>query len=163
MRAIKQTAIGSHNHQETKIFNRPFDLVDICADKIGTILSTIARINFFQEPELRLVPPHMCAKNSLNHIDDANSIEIDKTYALWDEITSAISADASGAIAKDYQKAAYILNQLYLANFQRNFSGFKLHALGIYCQSVGGSLDEAHLLVHLIHFMYLSCQIGIKP
>jgi len=160
---IKQTALGSHNSQTTNIFNRPLDPVDICADKIGIVLAKIAHIDFSQVPSNRLVPPDIETKNSTNNIDSANSIEIDKTYALWDEISSAISDDASGATARDYAKAAYLLNQLYLAKFQKDFPTFKLHAISIYCQSSNASSDEAYLLVHLIHYMYLSCQVGIKP
>ena len=87
--SINQTAIGSNNTQTTKIFNRPLDPVDICADKIGIVLATIANIDFFQSPKNRLVPPDINQKNNANNVDNANSVEIDKTYALWDEIVVA--------------------------------------------------------------------------
>jgi hypothetical protein len=160
---ISQKAYGSHNNQITQIFNRPLDPVDICADKIGSILRMIADVDFSQPPSVRLTPPDINLKNIRNLIDEANAIEIEKTYALWDEITSSITVDASGSIASDYTKAAFILNQLYLAKFQNNFPDFKLHASSIYFQSVSASSDDIYLLIHLIHYMYLSCQVGIKP
>lgn len=163
MMKINQTALGSNNSQTTQIFNRPLDTVDICADKIQAILRTIAAVDFSQPPPTRLTPPDIVLKNIKNKIDEANAIEIDKTYALWDEITSAISADASGTISDDYRKAAFVLHQSYLAKFQHDFPGFKLHVLTTYHQNAAASLDEAYLLIHLLHYMYLSCQVGIKP
>lgn len=163
MRPISQTAFGSHNNQVTKVFNRPFDPVDICADKISQILEKIAHIDFLEPPASRLRPPNISAKNAENAIDAANSIPIEQTYALWDEITNSISADSTGTTASDYGKASYLLNQLYLAKFQKDFPGFKLHAVGTYCESTGARLDDAHVLIHLIHYMYLSCQIGLRP
>jgi RNA-binding protein YlmH len=85
------------------------------------------------------------------------------TRSVWDEITESIGSDAAGVTAVDYAKASYVLNQLYLAKFQRNFPEFKIHALGIYCENTGAELDEAHVLVHLMNYMYLSCQIGLVP
>ncbi|HCT40251.1 MAG TPA: hypothetical protein DF427_03560 [Moraxellaceae bacterium] len=163
MSPIKQTAIGNHNSQITKIFNRPYDPVDICANNISQILAKIEHIDFLALPPSRLRPPNISEKNTKNAIDAANSIEIEQTYALWDEITESIRSDTTGATASDYTKASYILNQLYLAKFQRDFPGFKLHAVGTYCESTGAGLDDAHVLVHLIHYMYLSCQIGLVP
>lgn len=163
MRPIKQTAIGSHNNQVTKIFNRPFDPVDICADNISQILEKIAHIDFLAPPPSRLRPPNILAKNAKNAIDAANSMQIEQTYALWDEITDSIRSDSTGITASDYTKASYLLNQLYLAKFQQNFPDFKLHAVGTYCENTGASLDDAHVLIHLIHYMYLSCQIGLLP
>lgn len=160
---IKQTAIGSHNNQITKVFNRPFDPVDICASNISQILKKIAHIDFLAPLPSRLSPPDISAKNAKNAIDAANSTQIEKTYALWDEITESIRSDATGATASDYAKASYILNQFYLAKFQQDFPGFKLHAVGTYCENTGAGLDDAHVLVHLIHYMYLSCQIGLVP
>lgn len=163
MNQIKQTVYGNNNSQVTKIFDRPFDPVDICAHKIGEVLATIAHIDFLQPQPPRLLPPDIDAKNIANAIDSANAIEIEQTYALWDEITEAISADDTGGVENDYLKSAYILNQLYLAKFIKDFPGFKIHTIGVYCQSVGASLDEVHTLVHLIHYMYLSCQVGLRP
>lgn len=163
MMSIKQTAIGSHNNQVTKIFNRPFDPVDICARNISQILANIAHIDFLALSPSPLRPPNISAKNTINAIDAANSTQIEQTYALWDEITRSISSDATGATATDYKKASYILNQLYLAKFQQDFPNFKLHAVGTYCENTGADLDDAHVLVHLIHYMYLSCQIGLVP
>ena len=163
MTAIRQTAYGSNNNQLTNIFNRPLDPVDICADKIGLVLANISHIDFLQNPETCLAPPHIEIKNALNNIDEANSAQIEQTYALWDEITLGISSDASGTVAKDYSKAAFILNQLYLAKFQKNFPFFKIHAVSVYCEKRSASLDEAHLFMHLVHYMYLSCQVGLKP
>jgi len=163
MTLIRQTAFGSGNNQVTKIFNRPFDPVDICASNISHILERIAHLDFLSISASRVRPPNILAKNALNAIDAANSIQIEQTYALWDEITESIRSDASGKIALDYAKASYVLNQLYLAKFQKDFPGFKLHALGIYCENKGAELDEAHVLVHLMNYMYLSCQIGLVP
>lgn len=163
MRPIKQTAIGTGNTQVTKVFNRPFDPVDICASSISGILGRVAHIDFLSISYNRLRPPDILTKNAINSIDAANSIQIEQTYALWDEITESIGIDASGATAADYAKASYVLNQLYLAKFQKNFPGFKIHAIGIYCENTGAELDEAHVLVHLMNYMYLSCQIGLAP
>lgn len=163
MSQVNQTAIGSHNAQVTKIFNRPFDPVDICASTISQILKKIAHIDFMTASGGRLRPPDISAKNQLNAIDAANSIQIEQTYALWDEITESIRSDAGGGTASDYFTAAYILNNLYLAKFQKNFPGFKIHAIGIYCENTGASADEAYVLIHLMHYMYLSCQIGLTP
>lgn len=163
MRPIKQTAIGTGNTQVTKVFNRPFDPVDICASNISQILGRIAHLDFLSISSSRLRPPDILAKNVINSVDAANSIQIEQTYALWDEITESIGSDATGATAADYTKASYILNQLYLAKFQKDFPGFKIHALGIYCENTGAELDEAHVLVHLMNYMYLSCQIGLVP
>ena len=163
MTPIKQTAIGSHNNQVTNVFNRPFDPVDICANNIAQILAKIAHIDFLALPSSRLRPPNISAKNAKNAIDAANSIQIEQTYALWDEINESISSDTTGTIASDYTKASYILNQLYLAKFQQDFPSFKLHAVGTYCENTGADLDDAHDLIHLIHYMYLSCQVGLVP
>ena len=163
MSSIKQTAIGSHNNQVTNIFNRPFDPVEICARNISHILGRIAHLDFLNVAGSRLRPPNILTKNAINSVDVANSIQIEQTYALWNEITDSIRSDASGETAADYQKASYVLNQLYLAKFQKDFPGFKLHALGIYCESTGAELDEAHVLIHLMNYMYLSCQIGLVP
>lgn len=163
MTPIKQTAFGNHNSQVTKVFNRPLDPVDICAKDISQILKKIAHIDFLALPSSRLTPPNILKKNTKNAIDLANSGEIEKTYALWDEITESISSDATGIAASNYTKASYILNQLYLAKFQGDFPSFKIHALSIYCENTGAEVDEAHVLIHLIHYMYLSCQIGLTP
>ena len=163
MTSIKQTALGSNNNQITNIFNRPFDLVDICANNISQILTKITHINFLAVPHSRLIPPNIADKNTTNAIDAANSTQIEQTYALWDEITESITSDTTGATASDYEKASYLLNQLYLAKFQRDFPKFKLHAVVIYCENTGTGLDDAHVLIHLIHYMYLSCQIGLIP
>ena len=163
MTGVKQTAIGSYNSQVTKVFNRPFDPVDICASNISQILKKIAHLDFLTVSDSRLRPPNISAKNQVNAIDTANSLQIEQSYALWDEITDSIRSDAEGGIASDYTKAAYILNQLYLARFQGDFPGFKLHAIGIYCENTGADLDEAHVLIHLMHYMYLSCHIGLTP
>jgi hypothetical protein len=163
MTDVTQTIRGDHNVQATQIFNRPLDPVDICADKISTMLRRIADIDFNQVPVSPLRPPDIDLKNIKNTIDTANAIEIEKTYACWDEITNAIRGDASGTMATDYNKAAFLLNQLYLAKFQQDFPGFKINALGVYCQNTSAGADDAYLLVHLIHYMYLSCQIGIVP
>lgn len=163
MNSIKQTAIGSNNNQVTKVFNRPFDPVDICAGNISQILAKIAHIDFITFSPCRLRPPDISAKNAMNAIDAANSTQIEQTYALWDEITKSISSDATGTTASDYTKASYILNQLYLAKFQQDFPCFKMHAVGTYCENTGAGLDDAHTLIHLIHYMYLSCQIGRVP
>jgi len=167
MSPIKQTAFGNYNNQVTHVFNgpvfnRPFDAVDICANNISQILAKIAHIDFLALPPSRLRPPNISEKNTKNAIDAANSIQIEQTYALWDEITESIRSDATGATASDYTKASYILNQLYLAKFQRDFSNFKLHAVGTYCENTG-AVDDAHVLFHLINYMYLSCQIGLTP
>ena len=132
MSPIKQTAIGKHNNLVTKVFNRPFDAVDICANNISQILAKIAHIDFLALPPSRLSPPNISEKNTKNAIDAANSIQIEQTYALWDEITESIRSDSTGATASDYTKASYILNQLYLAKFQRDFPSFKLHTVGTY-------------------------------
>lgn len=163
MSQIKQTAFGNNNSQLTKVFNRPFDPIDICAINISQILKKVAHIDFLTASTSRLRPPDIAAKNVLNAIDAANSIQIEQTYALWDEITQSIGSDAAGDTATDYARAAYILNQLYLAKFQKDFPNFKLHAIGIYCENTGAGVDEAHVLIHLVHYMYLSCQIGIMP
>lgn len=163
MRPIKQTAIGTGNTQVTKVFNRPFDPVDICARNISHILARIGHLDFLTVSASRLRPPDILTKNAINSVDAANSIQIEHTYALWDEITESIGSDASGTTAADYAKASYVLNQLYLAKFQKDFPGFKIHALGIYCENTGAELDEAHILVHLMSYMYLSCQIGLVP
>ena len=165
MTPIKQTAIGSHNSQVTNIFNRhrPIDTVEICADNISKILAKIAHLDFLSISTSRLRPPDILAKNQENAIDAANAIQIEQTYALWDEITESIRSDASGTAAADYAKAAYLLNQLYLAKFQKDFPSFKLHAVSIYCEKTGASVDEAHVLHHLMNYMYLSCQIGLVP
>lgn len=160
---IIQKAYGAGNHQTTQIFNRPLDPVDICADKISSLLSTIAKIDFLQPPTAKLIPPKIEEKNLKNKIDEANALEIEATYALWDEISLAISADATGVIASNYGKAAFILNQVYLAKFQQDFPSFKLYALTVYCQSANAGSDDAYLLIHLMHYMYLSCQVGVKP
>lgn len=163
MTQVKQTAIGSHNVQETKVFNRPFDPVDICSNNISQILRKVAHIDFLAASASRLRPPDISTKNKLNAVDAANSVQIEQTYALWDEITESIRSDATGGIAQDYAKAAYILNQLYIAKFQKDFPNFKLHAIGVYCENTGAGADDAHVLIHLVHYMYLSCQIGIAP
>lgn len=163
MTTVKQTAFGSNNNQVTKIFNRPFDTIDICADKIANILARIDHIDFLSPAVTRLTPPNISEKNIKNAIDAANSHQIETTYALWDEITEAISSDSNGATANDYQKAAFILNQLYLAKFQGEFPSFKIHAIGVYCENTGSGADDAHVLLHLIHYMYLSCQVGLTP
>lgn len=163
MRPIKQTAIGTGNTQVTQIFNRPFDPVDICAKNIAHILGRIAHLDFLNVAASRLRPPDILTKNAINCVDAANSIQIEQTYALWDEITESIGTDANGTTVADYTKASYLLNQLYLAKFQKDFPGFKIHALGIYCENTGAELDEAHVLVHLMNYMYLSCQIGLVP
>ena len=163
MRPIKQTAIGTGNTQLTNVFNRPFDPVDICARNISHILGRIAHLDFLSVSASRLRPPNILTKNTINCVDTANSIQIEQTYALWDEITESIGADAAGTIAEDYAKASYVLNQLYLARFQKDFPAFKIHALSIYCENRGAELDEAHVLVHLMNYMYLSCQIGLVP
>jgi hypothetical protein len=163
MTQVKQTAIGSHNLQVTKVFNRPFDPVDICANNISQILKKVAHIDFLTVSASRLRPPDIATKNQLNAIDAANSVQIEQTYALWDEITESIRSDAAGGTASDYARAAYILNQLYLAKFQKDFPSFKLHAIAVYCENTGAGADEAHVLIHLVHYMYLSCQIGLTP
>lgn len=163
MNSIKQITFGNNNRQETKVFNRPFDPVDICAGKISKILTQISHIDFFTPPPSRLIPPDISAKNIKNAINNGNAIEIEQTYALWDEITESIRSDASESTALDYKKASYILNQLYLAKFQQDFPSFKLHAVGTYCENTGAELDDAYVLIHLIHYMYLSCQIGLIP
>jgi hypothetical protein len=163
MMPIKQTAIGSNNNLVTKIFNRPFDPVDICANNISQILAKIAHIDFLALPPSRLRPPHISAKNAKNAIDAANLTQIEQTYALWDEITESIRSDTTETTVSDYTKASYILNQLYLAKFQQDFPSFKLHAVCTYCENTGAALDDAHVLIHLIHYMYLSCQIGLVP
>jgi hypothetical protein len=163
MSLIKQTAIGTGNTQVTKVFNRPFDPVDICATNISQVLGRIAHLDFLSVSASRLKPPDILTKNAINSIDAANSIQIEQTYALWDEITESIGSDATGATAADYTKASYVLNQLYLAKFQKDFPGFKIHALGIYCENRGAEVDEAHVLLHLMNYMYLSCQIGLVP
>ena len=160
---VRQTVVGSGNTQITKIFNRPLETVDICADKLESLISKISTINFDQLPSPRLIPPDIPNKNLLNCVDTANSSEIEKTYAVWDDITLAISVDASGRLATEYVRAAFILNTLYLAKFQKDFPGFKLHIITIYCATTDSSSDEAFMLIHLLHYMYLSCQIGIKP
>jgi hypothetical protein len=159
---VRQTAMGTGNTQITKIFNRPLEVVDICADKLGSLISKISSIDFDKSPLGRLTPPNIPKKNELNCIDAANSEEIEKTYAVWDDLTVAISVDASGKLAAEYVKATFILNTLYLVKFQKDFPAFKLHVITIYCATTDSSSDEAFLLIHLLHYMYLSCQIGIK-
>lgn len=159
---VRQTVVGSGNTQTTKIFNRPFEIVDICADKLESLIVKISQIDFSQSPSSRLTPPNIPKKNELNCIDAANSMEIEKTYAVWDDLTLAISVDASGRLADEYRKSTFILNTLYLAKFQKDFPSFKLHVITLYCQTTDSSADEAFLLIHLLHYMYLSCQIGIK-
>ncbi|MCL6263275.1 hypothetical protein [Craterilacuibacter sp. RT1T] len=163
MNSVKQTAIGNNNNQVTNIYIRPLDTVDICADKISLILGKIAHIDFFSPPPSQLIPPKIADKNTKNAIDAANSIEIEQTYALWNEITDSIRLDATGVTESYYRISAFLLNQLYVANFQLNFPGFKIHALGVYCQHAEDSIDDAHVFIHLIHYMYLSCQIGLTP
>jgi hypothetical protein len=165
MSSIKQTALGSGNTQITQIFNRsgPSDPVEICAEHISKILGRIAHLDFLSVSASRLRPPDILAKNAINCVDAANSIQIEQTYALWDEITESIGTDANGTTAADYAKASYVLNQLYLAKFQKDFPGFKIHALGIYFENTRAEPDEAHVLFHLMNYMYLSCQIGIVP
>lgn len=160
--SIDQTANGSNNIQSVKIFNRPLEIIDVCSEKIGTILETISNIDFFAY-STTLVPPEINLKNIVNKIDQENAIEIELTYALWNDITEAIRLDSSGLIAKNYHKSAFLLNQLYLAKFKFDFPGFKLHAVSIYCQNTGTEADDAYLLIHLLHYMYLSCQVGLKP
>lgn len=160
---VRQTAIGTNIDQSTHIYNRPLDLVDICADKIEALLDKISHINFFVDNNSRLRPPDIDTKNELNGLGAAEVYVVEGTYAVWDDITTAIRADASGKLANEYNKASYILNQLYLASFLKSFAEFKVHVVGIYCQANGGTSDEAFLLIHLLHYMYLSCQVGIKP
>jgi hypothetical protein len=82
MRPIKQIAIGTGNTQVTKVFNRPFDPVDICARDISQILERIAHLDFLSVSTGRLRPPDILTKNVINSIDTANSIQIEQTYAL---------------------------------------------------------------------------------
>lgn len=159
----KQTAVGSGISQTIQNFNRPKDLVDVCAEKLSIVLESIASVNFAMISEDRLVPPNITAKNVLNLIDTATAQQIEETYSVWDEISQSISADATGKLASEFQRAAFVLNSLYIAKFQGNFSGFKVHAVSIYCESTDADGDSAFLLAHLIHFMYLSCKIGQKP
>lgn len=163
MTGISQRIFGNGNQQSTQIFNRPMDMVDICADKIGLVLKTISGINFLQVSQPDLKPPKIDEKNEKNNIDAAISYDIEMTYALWDEITQTIGLDSTGGVANDYNKAAFILNQIYLAKFRGNFPAFKVHAITIYCQNVNATSDEAFLLIHLIHYMYLSCHVGVRP
>lgn len=158
---VRQTAWGSGNTQITKIFNRGIDVVDICSDKIRILIEKIVHVDFQVEPESRLIPPDIVRKNILNCIDSANSLEIDQTYAVWDDISLAVSIDATGKLANEYKTATMLLNTLYLAKFQKDFPLFKLHVISIYCETTDGGADDAYLLVHLLHYMYLSCQIGI--
>lgn len=163
MSQIKQTAIGSHNSQVTNVFVRPYDTVEICASTITKILEKVAHIDFLKPQASRLRPPDIAEKNEINDIDAANAIQIEQTYALWDEINESIQIDANGNTANKYNIAAFVLNQLYLAKYQRDFPRFKIHAIEVYCQSAAAGIDEAHVLTHLIHHMYLSCRIGIAP
>ncbi len=163
MSTVDQKAIGSHINQEVKIFNRPLEEVDICADRIESILKTISNLDLKRPPDPDLVPPDIDKKNLVNSISRANAIEIEKTYALWDDIQAAVASDAEGVIADNYTKSAYILNLTYLAEFEGQFPKFRQHVLKLYCQTTGAEVEDACLLIHLIHYMYLSCQIGIKP
>lgn len=96
MNNVNQKIKGSNNQQTVQIFNRPIDVVDICADKIKTILENISSIDFLASGNQKLIPPNIPKKNLINNIDNANSLEIEKTYARWDEITETISSDVSG-------------------------------------------------------------------
>lgn len=163
MNTVEQKAYGANINQEVKIFNRPLEEVDICADRIESILKTISKLDLSKPPTSRLTPPDIEKKNSVNSISPANAQEIEKTYALWDDIQAAIASDAEGTIADNYTKSAYILNLSYLSDFEGKFPKFRQHVIKIYCQTTGADMDDALLLIHLIHYMYLSCQIGIKP
>lgn len=163
MTAINQRAFGSHNNQTVQVFNRPLDIVDICADKIGPILARINSADFVDPPEPPLIPPDIARKHAKNKIDEANAEDIERTYAIWSEIRGAIGADASGELADNYKKATFLLNQLYLAKFQCKLPEFKIHVVSVYCQSTGANSDDAYIFVHLLNYMYLNCHVGISP
>lgn len=160
---VSQKISGIGNQQTTQIFNRPMDMVDICADKIGAVLKKISDIDFSQAVQPELTPPQIDLKNKKNNIDAAISSDIEVTYALWDEITRTIGLDSTGGVAQDYARSAFILNQIYMARFRNDFPSFKVHAVTIYSQHANATADEAFLLIHLIHYMYLSCQVGVRP
>lgn len=163
MKEINQEINGSNNQQTVQIFNRPIDIVDICADKIKSILDNISSIDFIAIGDQKLTPPNIPEKNILNNINKANSMQIEKTYARWSEITETISSDASGDLERIYHMSAFILNQSYLSLDNYDFPKFKINAIKIYCQNTNASTDEAFVFTHLLHYMYLNCQLGITP
>lgn len=167
MNQITQTIKdGNANTQIINTFNRPLDVVDICAPKIAKILERLNSIEInTSSPHDRLVPPRINEKHIANAIDAANATEIDKTYTVWHEISNAISGDTSDAMRKSYINASTILNSLYLASFQRKFPEFKIHVITVFATTSASEeyLDDAISLSHLVNFMYLNCQIGIIP
>lgn len=155
-----QTSIGTVNLWGQAMQPGP---VDVLPSKISNILENIASIDFFDSPETRLMPPDIERKNSANTIDTAEANEIYKTYYFWDQISSAIQQDASGTIAKNYQKAAFVLQQRYIGHYKHKFSEFKVDIVDAYHAKANGDIDETIALYNLLNYMYLSCQIGIKP
>lgn len=157
---------GNDNTQIINTFNRPLDVVDICASKIAQILERLNSIELnVGAPYHKLIPPNIKEKHLINAIDAANATEIDKTYAVWNELSDAISGDTTGAMRKAYINASALLNSLYLANHQCRFPEFKIHVITVFASTSASDdyLDDAISLSHLINFMYLSCQIGIRP
>jgi len=162
MSSVKQTAFGSNNTQVAQIFQRPFDVVDICAEGIERVIAKISGIDFFNVQE-KLSPPDIEVKNERNKVDIAGAAEINKTYARWDDISVAISSDATGTLAKSFNMSAYVLNQLYLSKFQGDISSFRLHVMQVYTQhsQAGDKVEDAFLVAHLVNYMYLSCKVGL--
>lgn len=166
MNDIKQHAKGNNNNQVVNYFNRPLDIVDICAPRISSILERVNAINS-ENPSstVVLVPPEIEKKHLINSVDFANAIEIERTYVLWAELTSAIGVDTSGRMSALYCNATKLLNSLYLATYQGRFPEFRLHVITVYAsrRSAIDQIEDSISLGHLVNYMYLNCQIGVMP
>lgn len=166
MNSVTQHAKGNNNNQVVNYFNRPLDIVDICAPRISAILERINTTNSENiTSTVKLVPPEIEKKHLINSVDFANAIEIERTYALWSELTSAIGIDTSGRMNELYFNATKLLNSLYLAMYQGKFPEFRIHVITVYASrhSTIDQIEDSISLGHLVNYMYLNCQIGVIP
>lgn len=157
-----QKILGINNTQIINVLSGESSL-DILPNELEEILDYIINEQGFKSIETNFSDPNIKKKNKLNGVNEDQFLLIRENVPYFEDIENTIIKDNSGNLKKKYMASAELLNTQYLNKFHKRMPEFIIQVIKKYHASGNNQTGKTLQFLKLIHYMYHSCDIGIKP
>lgn len=138
--------------------------VDILPQDLDTLLDYLSKANVAHGTLFPMNDFNLDKKNEKNGINkDYFENILKEDFNCFDDIEDALKKDKDDFLKSKYATAKKILNSTYFSNFSGNMPQFIQQVAAKHQQDTKCNDDMTIKLMQLLHYMYASCDIGIKP
>ena len=145
-------------------FHQAKATVDILPQDLDTLLDYLSESSTDGDSSFPISFFDLEQKNEKNGVDkDYFENVLKEDFNCFNDIDDALKNDKDDLLKSKYAIAKKILNATYFSSFKGDMKQFIQQVVAKHQQDTQCSDEMTIKLIQLLHYMYASCDIGLKP